>query len=79
MKHPRGRPKLECPVMQIRVTLSLREGEDDDLLMFFTGIPNGRRASALKMALRAGGTSLMDAIPQTNDDLDQVIHGLVFG
>ena len=79
MKHPRGRPKLECQVMQIRVTLSLREGEDDDLLMFFTGIPNGRRASALKMALRAGGTSLMDAMSPPNDDLDLTIQGLVFG
>jgi hypothetical protein len=79
MKHLRGRPKLECQVLQVRVTFSLREGEDDDLLTFFTGIPNGKRASALKMALRAGGTSLMDAISSTNDDLDQAIDGLVFG
>ena len=79
MKAPRGRPKLECQVMQVRVTLSLRTGEDDDLLMFFTGIPNGRRATALKIALRAGGVSLFDGSPKTNDDLDETIQDLVFG
>ena len=79
MKAPRGRPKLECQVLQVRVTLSLREGEDDDLLMFFTVIPNGRRAAALKIVLRAGGVSLFSTAPKTNDDLDQTIQGLVFG
>ena len=79
MKAPRGRPKLECQVMQVRVTLSLREGEDDDLLMFFAGIPNGRRAAALKIVLRAGDISLLSGTPKTNDDLDLAIQGLVFG
>lgn len=79
MKTPRGRPKLECQVKHIRVTFSLREGEDDDLLMFFTGIPNGRRAAALKIALRAGGISLFGEMPKANDDLDLTIQGLVFG
>lgn len=79
MKAPRGRPKLECQVKQVRVTLSLREGEDDDLLQFFTDLPNGRRAAALKIALRAGGVSLFNGTPHTNDDLDLTIQGLVFG
>lgn len=79
MKAPRGRPKLECHVQQIRVTLSLRDGEDDDLLWFFSNIPNGRRAAALKVALRAGGGSLSDESLKTNDDLDQTIQDLVFG
>ncbi len=39
MKAPRGRPKLECPTSQVRITLSLRPGEDDDLLFFFAGTP----------------------------------------
>lgn len=51
----RGRPKLDCKVHQIRFTLSLREGEDDDLIFFFSDIPERRRAAALKTALRAGG------------------------
>ena len=50
----RGRPKLDCKVHQIRFTLSLREGEDDDLIFFFSDIPERRRAAALKAALRAG-------------------------
>ena len=79
MKAPRGRPKLNCNVRQIRVTLSLRDGEDDDLLLFFTSIPNGRRAAALKSALRAGGFHLGSEIGVSSDDLDQTIQGLVFG
>ena len=79
MKGPRGRPKLKCQVKQVRVTFSLREGEDDDLLVFFTDIPNGQRAAALKIALRAGGVSLFSAAPGTNDDIDQAVQGFVFG
>ena len=48
MGSKRGRPKLDCKVHQIRFTLSLREGEDDDLLFFFEDIPERRRAAALK-------------------------------
>lgn len=79
MKAPRGRPKLTCQVKQVRVTFSLREGEDDDLLVFFTDIPNGQRAAALKIALRAGGVSLFSAAPGTNDDIDRALQGFVFG
>ena len=75
----RGRPKLECKVCQIRFTLSLREGEDDDLLFFFSDIPERRRAVALKAALRAGGVSLKAGSVPTMDDLDLTIQGLVFG
>jgi len=75
----RGRPRLDCPVKQVRITLSLRSGEDDDLLTFFTGLPNGRRAAALKIALRAGGVSLLDVPTISDDDLGQTIQDLVFG
>ena len=78
MKAPRGRPKLECNVRRIRVTLSLRDDEDDDLLLFFTSIPNGRRAAAIKSALRAGGVRI-ETGSANNDDLDLTIQGLVFG
>jgi hypothetical protein len=75
----RGRPKLDCKVHQVRFTLSLREGEDDDLLFFIADIPERRRAAALKAALRAGGVSLMAGSVSTTDDLDLTIQGLVFG
>lgn len=79
MNEKRGRPRLTCQVRQIRFTLSLREGEDDDLLNFFTGIPERRRAAALKTALRAGGVSLTGGSIPDSDDLDLTIQGLVFG
>jgi hypothetical protein len=79
MKSLRGRPKLECQVVQIRITLSLRAGEDDDLLYFFSVIPNGRRAAALKSTLRAGGVKLCSGSSGSNEDLDLTIQGLVFG
>jgi hypothetical protein len=75
----RGRPKLDCKVHQIRFTLSLREGEDDDLLFYFSDIPERRRAAALKAALRAGGISLKARSVPITDDLDLTIQGLVFG
>ncbi len=75
----RGRPKLDCKVHQIRFTLSLREGEDDDLIFFFSDIPERRRAAALKTALRAGGVSLKAGSVSITDDLDLTIQGLVFG
>jgi len=79
MGSKRGRPKLDCKVHQIRFTLSLREGEDDDLLFYFSDIPERRRAAALKTALRAGGVSLKAGSVPTMDDLDLTIQGLVFG
>jgi hypothetical protein len=79
MNVKRGRPRLTCHVRQIRFTLSLREGEDDDLLLFFADIPERRRAAALKAALRAGGISLKAGSVPITDDLDLTIQGLVFG
>lgn len=50
----RGRPRLPAPTRQVHVTLSLRPGEDDDLIDFFSVIPERMRASAIKTALRSG-------------------------
>ncbi len=78
-KVPRGRPKLDCQVKQVRITLSLRTGEDNDLLSFFAGLPNGQRAAALKIALRAGGVNLFGVPVMSDDDLEQTIQDLVYG
>lgn len=48
----RGRPYLTCRVEQFRTTLSLREGEDADLLTFFSRIPKRKRAEMIKAALK---------------------------
>ena len=79
MGSKRGRPKLDCKVYQIRFTLSLRDGEDDDLLFFFSEIPERGRAAAWKAALRAGCVSLKAGSIPISDDLDLTIQGLVFG
>jgi hypothetical protein len=50
-----GRPPLDVPARLIRITLSLRPGEDDDLLVFFDRLPAGGRARAVVTALRQGG------------------------
>ena len=50
----RGRPKLTCQVKQLRTTISLREGEDSDLLMFFSRIPERMLANTIKAILKKG-------------------------
>jgi hypothetical protein len=50
-----GRPRLETPVQRIHLTLSLRVGEDDDLLAFFASHLPRQRARAVMVALRQGG------------------------
>ena len=39
---------------RIVLKLTLRPGPDDDLIRFFDSIPHGRRAEAVKAALRGG-------------------------
>jgi hypothetical protein len=78
MKAPRGRPKLNCQVIQLRVTLSLRADEDNDLVWFFSNIPNGRRAAAIKHLLRSGGLK-EEQVTNSQENLDTTIQGLVFG
>ena len=48
----RGRPKLSEPAVVYRLALTLRPGEDDDLIAFFGAIPPRGRPAALKQALR---------------------------
>ena len=54
--HIRGRPKQSCNVIVIRISLTLREGEDDDLIYYFSQLPPRKRAVALRIALRTGAT-----------------------
>jgi hypothetical protein len=49
-----GRPRLEMAVIEIHIHLSLRQGEDDDLIRFFQATGKRRRAVQLKQALRTG-------------------------
>ena len=69
----RGRKKKEgdCTVFQFK--LYLWEGEDDDLLAFFQGLPPRQRSAAIKLALRSGN-ALADLqsvdLEGSEDDMD---------
>ena len=59
-KEQGGRPslaELDIKRVVIQTTLTLYEGEDDDLIEWFDSIPNGKRAHLVKIALRQGGMS----------------------
>lgn len=71
-----GRPTLEELGIErsiVRITLTLYEGEDDDLIDWFDSIPIRKRAKSIKTALRQGGVSAdneqEDASEFISDDL----------
>lgn len=49
-----ARPPLDVTVHQIRITLSLREVDDDDLIAFLSDLPFRGRSVAVKEMLRKG-------------------------
>jgi hypothetical protein len=57
-----GRPRLEMRVHTFHLTLSLREGEDDDVIAFFARQPARGRARALKAALRRSANKQQAAL-----------------
>ncbi|MBA3530387.1 MAG: hypothetical protein H0T73_00505 [Ardenticatenales bacterium] len=65
-----GRPVLDTDVVRIRFTLSLRVGEHDDLIAWFEQIPSGQRAQQVLCALRQGGVSVADALPDWEELVD---------
>lgn len=62
-----GRPRLP-PAVCIGIKLTLRPGQDDDLLAFFANIPPAHRAAAVCRALRAGEMQIIQAGPAAEDD-----------
>ena len=58
-----GRPtlaELNIERVLIRISLTLHEGEDDDLISWFDSIPRRKRAHSVKVALRQGGMTSKD-------------------
>ena len=58
-----GRPtlaELDIERVLIRISLTLHEGEDDDLISWFDSIPDRKRAQSVKVALRQGGMTSQD-------------------
>jgi hypothetical protein len=69
----RGRKKKSGKRTIIQFKLYLWEGEDNDLLAFFEGLPSRQRSAAIKMALRSGSAiaNLQSAdLDEEDDDMD---------
>jgi hypothetical protein len=70
MNVPKGCPKLKCRVSQVRLTLSVREVEDDDLILFFAHLRNGQHSGVVKSTLHIGGVSLGNNTSPNSSDLN---------
>lgn len=74
-----ARPPLERPSVRVDIVLSLRPGEDDDLLAWFESLPPGARSAAVVTRLRTGGTCGAGEGPVANTaDVADVLAGLLF-
>ncbi len=63
-----ARPKLNTPLRRFYINLTLREGEDDDLIAFFERIPERQRVRAIKLALRTGDLATLQSDMDAEDD-----------
>ena len=63
-----ARPKLNTPLRRFYINLTLREGEDDDLIAFFERIPERQRVRAIKLALRTGDLATLQSDMNAEDD-----------
>ena len=75
---PRGRPRLGCRVRHYRWTLTLHEGEDDELIEILDGIPKRRRAMALKAMILSGGMQHNRISYNKIENIDETVDQLVF-
>ena len=73
----RGRPLSTVKPVVVRVALYLRPGEDDDLIAFFTPVPVGLRASAVKQALRLGRLNLSITDLPSDEDVEDALDRLL--
>ena len=74
-----ARPRLGITVHQVRLTLSLREGEDDDLIDFMQRLPYRGRAAAVKTALRTGNlNAALSADGPDDDELADALEDFLF-
>jgi hypothetical protein len=72
-----ARQKFEQRTRIVQVKLSLRPGEDDDLIEFFDQVPVRLRVAAVKQALRSGGMSLkLEDLP-SDDEVENALDGLL--
>lgn len=73
-KNKGGRPPLTMTRIRKKVTLTLYEGIDDDLINWFDSIPKGEIANSIKTALRQGGITL----EQEDENVEDLISDDAF-
>jgi hypothetical protein len=70
---PAGRPRANLMAVLIRTVLTLREGEDDDLITAFRSVPPRKRAAFIKAAMRSGGLQInVDGLPDDSELADSL-------
>ena len=68
-----GRPRANTLAILIRASITLREGEDDDLIAVFQNVPARKRASFIKAAMRSGGLQVnMEDLPDDSELADSL-------
>ena len=73
-----ARPKLTVPVHRFHVNLTLREGEEDDLIAFLQNIAPRQRVKAVKMALRTGNlTAPQEAMLPDDEEIAEALADFV--
>jgi|WetSurMetagenome_2_1015567.scaffolds.fasta_scaffold92443_2 hypothetical protein len=71
-----ARAKLSKPVT-VQIKLTLRPGQDDDLIAYFAALPIMLRAASVKQALRSGGMQLLtDKLP-SEAEIDLLLDSLL--
>lgn len=67
------RARLSTPTVVVRTAISLRPGEDDDLLAAFAKVPPRKYAAFIKSAMRAGGLEVqVEGLPEDDELLESV-------
>ncbi len=74
-----GRPRTSSLIVVVRAVLSLREGEDDDLIAAFQSVPARKRAAYIKSAMRSGGLTIhhVDGLPDDSELADSLENFLM--
>lgn len=72
-----ARPKLDCEVREYRIVLSLRVGEDDDLIARLDRVPARRRARLIKAALRGVPAEGLNQVSAEDDGLEEDLDAVL--
>jgi type II secretory pathway component PulC len=72
-----GRKKLEGKATVISTRITLRPGEDDDLITAFQRVPTRKYSAFIKSGLRSGGLTVnIDGLPDDADLAESLLSGI---